>query len=429
MKKLMFPLMLILAAAGWFTTINGLGKENQALAQHMVQAKEYERKGIYIDALTEYQEALKYTKDPYPIHLKVMEMYAELAKYSSYVSYGEELLKEYNYPEEVVINLVNYYKESKKTQYAVEVLKRASEEKKDNELFYRELVELKGAYSSRYLSKDDVSSLYNGYMVYEKNGQWGLMDKDGADKIKPIYQSITPYASEPKLATVKQENEWFCIDINGYKKLVPDHAVEELGMFGQGLIAFKSDGKYGYMDSNLQIVKAPEWEYAGVFANGTAPVKKDGKWSLIDREFQPITTYIYDEIVISEFGIATEYEVYFAMQNGRYYLFRSDGERMEQSGFEQAVPFAAASEPAAICQNGKWGFVDQQGGIVIEPQYEEAKSFSCELAPVRFEDKWGYIDMSNRIRILPEFDQACPFSKNGTAPVLNRSWMLITLIQ
>jgi hypothetical protein len=39
---------------------------------------------------------------------------------------------------------------------------------------------------------------------------------------------------------------------------------------------------------------------------------------------------------------------------------------------------------AAVNNYGKWGYIDKDGNIVIEPQCEEAGYFSEGLAPVKF---------------------------------------------
>ena len=119
-----------------------------------------------------------------------------------------------------------------------------------------------------------------------------------------------------------------------------------------------------------------------------------------------------------------------------------------------------------IERNGKWGYADQSGHIVIQPQFTGAKPFSEGLALVwtggapltdpvvtsfvkmgyinptghwvihsrykyyfyenfseglvpfrRQSGKWGYMDRTGNIRIQPRFDWAGGFSK-GIASVL-----------
>jgi hypothetical protein len=69
-----------------------------------------------------------------------------------------------------------------------------------------------------------------------------------------------------------------------------------------------------------------------------------------------------------------------------------------------------------IHQNGKSGYIDNTGRIVIRPQFDEAWGFSEGLAPFRDGNKWGYIDETGRIVIRPQFFEATSF-KEGLAPV------------
>ena len=63
-----------------------------------------------------------------------------------------------------------------------------------------------------------------------------------------------------------------------------------------------------------------------------------------------------------------------------------------------------------IQQDGKVGFIDKTGKIVITPQFDSASSdegrtFSEGLAAVKVGDKWGYIDKSGKFVIPPKFKQ------------------------
>lgn len=41
--------------------------------------------------------------------------------------------------------------------------------------------------------------------------------------------------------------------------------------------------------------------------------------------------------------------------------------------------------------NGKWGYIDTRGNIIIPLQFEEADQFSEGMAAVKVAGKWGYI--------------------------------------
>jgi len=68
-----------------------------------------------------------------------------------------------------------------------------------------------------------------------------------------------------------------------------------------------------------------------------------------------------------------------------------------------------------MIQNGKYGYIDSKGKIVIQPQFDEADEFSEGLAPVRVGDKWGYIDPTGRIVIKPQYGRVGEFSEGLAA--------------
>jgi hypothetical protein len=63
--------------------------------------------------------------------------------------------------------------------------------------------------------------------------------------------------------------------------------------------------------------------------------------------------------------------------------------------------------------DGKYGYIDQAGKMVIQPQFGAALSFANGLAPaVDMEShKWGYINKSGKFSIPPKFEVAYPFSE------------------
>ena len=48
---------------------------------------------------------------------------------------------------------------------------------------------------------------------------------------------------------------------------------------------------------------------------------------------------------------------------------------------------------APVKVNGKLGFIDKSGKLVIDAKYDEAENFSEGLAGVELNGKWGYINI------------------------------------
>ena len=59
---------------------------------------------------------------------------------------------------------------------------------------------------------------------------------------------------------------------------------------------------------------------------------------------------------------------------------------------------------AKVEKDGKWGFIDKNGKVVIEPQFDDAGDFSEGFAQVKKDGKYGFIDKSGKVVIEPQFD-------------------------
>lgn len=69
-----------------------------------------------------------------------------------------------------------------------------------------------------------------------------------------------------------------------------------------------------------------------------------------------------------------------------------------------------------IHQNNKWGFINRQGEVVIQPQFEAALPFSEGLAVACLSrEKCGYIDETGKFAINPQFEYAGRFSEGLAA--------------
>ena len=49
----------------------------------------------------------------------------------------------------------------------------------------------------------------------------------------------------------------------------------------------------------------------------------------------------------------------------------------------------------------KYGFIDKNGKVVIEPQFDNVSAFSEGLAKVEKDGKWGFIHKSGKVVIEP----------------------------
>jgi len=163
-----------------------------------------------------------------------------------------------------------------------------------------------------------------------------------------------------------------------------------------------------------------------MYSEGYAAAKSGGKWGVIDRSMGWLIPAEYDDIIRDELGRCYAQGAVFARRGDVVCLF-SSGKWMGDV-YQDARPFSGESF-AAVMKNGKWGFIDTNGAIMIDFEYDEALSFGQHLAAAKNGEYWGYINKYGNMVIDSVFYDAKSFS-DGRAPVLTeRGWQFITLVE
>jgi len=89
--------------------------------------------------------------------------------------------------------------------------------------------------------------------------------------------------------------------------------------------------------------------------------------------------------------------------------------------------FSQSAKPLFIVSSeGRSGYADRSGKVIIARSFQSARDFSEGLAPVRINDKWGFIDEKGTIRIRPSFEEAYPFSEGRAAIKVGDRWGFIS---
>lgn len=408
--------ILCMLIVSWKNLLGYYSSITETYQSHIKKAEAYMEKKIYIDAVGEYELALQVKSDDYDIAMKIVDLYDELKNESGWIKACQNAISADKLQQEPYIRLVNYYMENAKLQDAYSVLKEAEKNLKDLTEIHTRILDIKGRYSLENMRYESImpfgysDNLKTGYAVVSLGGQKGIIDTDRDIVVSIKYDNIGIPGQD--VTPICQENEWFYINEDGYRKLVPDHPAEYLGTFHDNYAPAKINGYYGYLDKKMQEYHF-EYEYAGCFANGIAAVKRDGKWAVINTSFENVIGFDFDEILMDDYGFCSTYGVFFASQGGKYYLYDTNGNCISES-FDDACLFAS-DEPAAVKKDGKWGFISKSGEIVTEFKYENAVSFNLGYAPYCEKNKWGCIDEKGDVLIEPTFDSMQSFSHNGYA--------------
>ena len=125
---------------------------------------------------------------------------------------------------------------------------------------------------------------------------------------------------------------------------------------------------------------------------------------------------LYEEIVLNNLGQYLADEMYIAKENGAYGIYNKKM-KLECALDCEDVDVCTQDGVFAVKQNGKWGYVNVKGEMVIEPQFEQARSFSNGLGAVCKNGAWGFVDLTGRVVIDYQFVDVGYMDASGICPV------------
>jgi hypothetical protein len=270
-----------------------------------------------------------------------------------------------------------------------------------------------------------------------------------------VYQKET----REKKSTISPVNEYRnkIVDSEGIVKVIAD----QTGEFSEGLCPFMRDNKWGFMDTQGTIVVEPKYLCnmdIPVFKNGVARVYDPSvkAWGYIGHDGSVAIPFKFYSCTDFENGFALSYKpgsasdaktfahIQIITKLGiipvevapcRYSystVFKEGMARISQKsgyGYMNVLGMVIGNSDyddvrdfsdslAAVQKDGKWGFIDKTGTLVIPFMFtNEPGAFSSDRAFVMGSNYlYGIIDKSGKIIVEPKYKQVFPF-ENGFAVV------------
>lgn len=203
----------------------------------------------------------------------------------------------------------------------------------------------------------------------EKNGKWGMVDKDG--------NVVVPYEYDwiDTCLILDQYQLYGCLDVDVLcvgkgEKDKERSCFKEDDKIKKGL---KAGGKYGVIDMKGNVIIPLEYEdfeynVYGIYFEGGLIAKKDGKWGVINEKNEAIIPFEYDYIN--------------TVAEGALQIFTFD------------------DNLAVAKKDSKWGVINENNEVIIPFEYDTIEANECEhcifchdgKARVKKDGKEGYIN-------------------------------------
>ncbi len=410
-KSSLTMIFILLLAAGWLCTLFSLTFDQDVSAQAalvrsadpLLEDKLYVRAAnIYQQALNEYQ-----TENNEQIEKMLVDIYKEGEMWDEYYDLLEERVSAGKAGEDEYLTLAQFYLDSGSSGRAVQYLEQGRAVFPESE----ELIALDEA--TRYEVSGSATTFQTvgipsvDYYIPAFDGEkWGYIRQNGRSGLDFIYDEVLRFSGD--YAVVKLDGVYTLIDKNGYWNAVDKNGLGQVvSICGTRIVAVK-DGAYGIYTNTFEKLSDEEYENVILSANGRYFVQKNGKWALLNEELEPVTDYIFTD-VLSNSQSEAYYSGYAVVADSQgYYLVNMDGEACFEARFADAKGIESGLVAVAD-SDGQWGYCDEKGELVIGFQYEDAKSFSSRLGAVRYAGKWGYVNQYNTMVIENEYEDAAPF--------------------
>ncbi|WP_025692043.1 WG repeat-containing protein [Paenibacillus zanthoxyli] len=209
----------------------------------------------------------------------------------------------------------------------------------------------------------------NGLAVIQTEGHSGLINTAGKEVVKPVYVFIGSF--EEGRAVASDSRGYFLIDEKG--KPLTGRRYDYLNSLqeGRALFSKQTEGKYkyGYLDRDAREAIPAGYEDASDFKDGKALVKvQAGEFALIGKKGEVLHTYHYPFVGNPGDGLLA----YQAEENGKYGYIDEEGKPVIKPQFTSALSFSEGRAVVNIAENYKnaYGLIDKNGTFVIQPSYE-----------------------------------------------------------
>jgi len=236
--------------------------------------------------------------------------------------------------------------------------------------------------------------------------KWGFIDKNGQYILPPIYDHVGDF-QENGLAIVRMMDLTGIIDSHGYFIVKPKY--DTINPFSEGRATVIDHQGFKVIDESGKEITAKAYSYIGDYQEGRAI------FADTDTHGQYLYGYLNrwgKEVIPQSYESAANFKegkAIVKMNNDRYDLIELTGKVLRSySDFfvgnygEGLLAFQKSRETL-------FGYINEQGNVVIQPHFSGAEGFNGERAIVSVADdymnRYGLIDPKGQFIIKPNYNR------------------------
>lgn len=275
-----------------------------------------------------------------------------------------------------------------------------------------------------YIEIQGIANDYrNGYITVDKGNLYGIIDFNKSIIFDNKYLDIKSVYSSSKYA-VKIDKKYQIVDRQG--KIISKLEFDDVKDIDGEQIIYKEKNKYGISNINGEKIIPAEYEDIMFINNNYFIAQKDEKYGIISTDNNVEIEFKYDAIDYSKKSgilIATweheKYDLYNSelqlkltvneveMEEDYMKVILADDTKFYNFKFEEISSNKIWTNNTLFAseKNGKYGFVDSKGNVVIDYQYDEVTEYNkYGFAGVKVNELWGAINLKGETVVKPKYN-------------------------
>ncbi|MBR1799748.1 MAG: WG repeat-containing protein [Bacteroidales bacterium] len=248
-----------------------------------------------------------------------------------------------------------------------------------------------------------------------------FVDTMGKMLFPPEFELVEPYSCGYAIA--KKNNLWGVINRQG-EAVLPMQFTEITNII-EGFFFAGTDKGWALYDTTMTQLSPYLYNWTHFVADRRIPVGRNGKYGYLDPKGREVIPCKYDEVsaFVGERAV---------VKLGEYYgIIDTAGREITPIEYTDKTTkgrkFFYCDSLALVEKNGKIGYVDYDGNLVIPFLFDEGYQFSQGFASVKYDGGWGYINKKGEVYIPFIFDAASPFEWGRADVVYGGQFMKMNL--
>lgn len=312
-------------------------------------------------------------------------------------------------------------------------------------------------------------------LKYKQNGKYGLLNIDGKEVTKPIYDDISSLPYKEGMLLVTQGEKKGVINLNGievidvnYETITTDNYYDVNTQYQKAgfIVSQKTDEgyRYGYINYQGKLVIAPIYTeiervteisgdndiYLVALKDGQAGLLKNQK-VVLEYEYEDISYNLYNDAFVvqrngkqgvtnrkGEIIVPTEYDnilfggIYInATKDGNLTILDMNGNKIDNTEYVTKMPTQDKQHYIVSNQDEIYKIIDLNGNIVVDKTYTYIEELNNNYYIVANNKKNGIIDLTGKSVVDLKYDNIfkldntsllqANISKNNTVTLINEN--------